>query len=90
MTESATGGIEVHTLHPPERRMLLEMLASERSGEDSLHVAQLGRDETAQRLCQLSMACWTSAETIVFTHYGLHVAESLALRLVDRSVSLPS
>jgi hypothetical protein len=78
--------MKVHTLSAPQRRMLLEMLASERSGEDALHVGPIfGRDRVASSLCRLRMSDWVDAENIVFTEYGRHVAETLATRLVDRS-----
>jgi hypothetical protein len=65
--------------------MLLEMLASERSGEDALHVGEhFDRDRTAIALCELSMSRWVSLDHVVFTSYGRHVAEALAARLLDR------
>jgi hypothetical protein len=77
--------IEVHTLAPAARRMLLEMLASERSGEEALHVGELfDRDRIALELCALEMSRWVSLDHVVFTEYGRHVAEALAARLVDR------
>ena len=78
--------MQVHTLSAPQRRMLLEMLASERAGEEELHAgAVLGRDRVASSLCRLRMADWVDDENIVFTDYGRHVAETLATRLIDRS-----
>ena len=78
--------MQVHTLSAPQRRMLLEMLASERAGEDALYVGPtFGRDRTASSLCRLRMSDWVDAQNILFTYYGRHVAETLATRLVDRS-----
>lgn len=83
--------IEVHTLAPSARRMLLEMLASERSGEAALHVGELfDRDRTALALSELDMSRWVSVTHVVFTEYGRHVAETLAARLVDREQLLAS
>jgi hypothetical protein len=78
--------MHVHILSAPQRRMLLEMLASERAGEDALYVGRtLGRDRTASGLCRLRMTDWVDEQNIIFTDYGRHVAETLATRLVDRS-----
>jgi hypothetical protein len=78
--------MQVHTLSASQRRMLLEMLASERAGEEALYVgAMLGRDRTASSLCRLRMSDWVDAESVIFTDFGRHVAETLATRLVDRS-----
>jgi len=78
--------MQIHTLSASQRRMLLEMLASERAGEDALYVGHaLGRDRTASGLCRLRMSDWVDEQNIIFTDYGRHVAESLATRLVDRS-----
>jgi hypothetical protein len=86
-----TSRIEVCTLAPAARRMLLEMLASERSGEAALHVGELfDRDRTALALCELELSRWISIEHVVFTDYGRTVAESLAARLVDREHLLAS
>jgi hypothetical protein len=75
--------IEVVTLAPDERRMLLEMLASERAGEDALHVGeQFGRNVTAHRLVDLRMTRFCAQDCVVFTSYGRHLAESLACRLI--------
>jgi hypothetical protein len=75
--------IEVYTLAPDERRLLLELLASERSGEESLHVGErFGRNHTARRLEDLRMTRWEARDRIVFTVYGRHVAETLAYRLI--------
>ena len=76
--------IEVHQLSAPERRMLLEMLASERAGEISLHVAHYGRSRVADSLEELAMAEWVADKEIVFTDLGRWLAESLAERLVRR------
>ena len=78
--------MKVHTLDKKQRRMLLEMLASERAGEDALFVGRhLGRDRIASGLCRLRMSDWVDEQCIVFTAHGRHVAETLATRLVDRS-----
>lgn len=77
--------IEVHVLSAPERRMLLELLASERSGEPAVRVVHLGRDEIARSLCALQMTGWVSPTEVVFTEYGRTVAESLAARLIARA-----
>ena len=78
--------MQVHTLSAAQRRMLLELLAGERAGEDALYVGpMLGRDRTASSLCRLRMTDWVDTQNIVFTDYGRHVAETLATRLVDRS-----
>lgn len=78
--------MQVHTLSAPQRRMLLELLTSERAGEDVLYVGHvLGRDRTASGLCRLRMSDWVDDRNIIFTEYGRHVAETLASRLVDRS-----
>jgi hypothetical protein len=70
-------------IEPAQRRMLLEMLASERSGEDALFVgAYFGRDDIADSLCDLDMSYWVNPQEVVLTHLGRHVAESLARRLV--------
>lgn len=61
------------------------MLASERAGEEALHVGELfDRDRIAIALCELDMSRWVSLNHVVFTDYGRHVAEALAQRLVDR------
>jgi len=78
--------MKVHTLTAPQRRMLLELLTSERAGEDALYVgAAMGRDRTASGLCRLRMTDWVDGQNIIFTNYGRHVAETLATRMVDRS-----
>lgn len=80
------GRMKFHTLTAPQRRMLLEMLASERSGEVALFVGSyLGRDRTASELCRLRMADWVAEQEIIFTEYGRTLAERLAARLVDRT-----
>ena len=76
--------IEVHTLSAPERRMLLEMLASERAGELALHVAHYGRGRVAESLAELAMAEWVADNQVVFTELGRWLAEALAERLVYR------
>lgn len=75
--------MQMHVLSSSQRRMLLEMLASERAGEDALFVGEsFGRDEIAEDLCGLELAAWISHDDVVFTDVGRHVAESLARRLV--------
>ena len=75
--------IEVHALAPAERRMLLEMLAGERAGEEALYVGeQFGRHGTARGLCELRMVVWVARDHVAFTAFGRHVAESLANRLI--------
>lgn len=75
--------MQMHVLTSSQRRMLLEMLASERAGEDALYIgACFGRDEIADGLDAVGLALWISADALVFTPLGRHVAESLALRLV--------
>jgi hypothetical protein len=81
------GQIEVLTLSAPERRMLLEMLASERAGELSLHVRQYGRTRVAASLVELAMAEWVADDEVVFTDLGHWLAEALAERLVLRDGS---
>jgi hypothetical protein len=77
---------EVHTLSGAERRMLLEMLASERSGEAALYVGeQPVREDTAATLVELWMSEWISSDAVAFTPYGRYVAEALVDRLVDRA-----
>lgn len=74
--------MEVHTLDPQERRMLLEMLVSERAGEVALHVGEwFGRNAIAEQLCQLRMSDWVDPRHVAFTEMGRYVAESLAERL---------
>jgi len=63
---------------------LLEMLASERADEISLHVAHYGRSRVADSLEELAMAEWVADDEIVFTDLGRWVAEALAERLVRR------
>ncbi len=78
--------MQVHTLSAPQRRMLLELLASERAGEEVLFVGpMMGRDRTASGLCRLRLCDWVDERNIIFTDYGRHVAENLATRLVDGS-----
>ncbi len=80
--------MKVHTLSAPQRRMLLEMLASEREGEHAILVGSfMGRDRTASSLCRLRMADWIDEDEIAFTEQGRWLAESLAARLVDRFAS---
>lgn len=78
--------MQVHVLTAAQRRMLLELLTSERAGEDALFVGHtLGRDRTASGLCRMRLSDWVDEENIIFTDYGRHVAETLATRMVDRS-----
>lgn len=64
--------------------MLLEMLASERAGEDALVAGeQFERDLTAERLCDQGMAEHCGFERVQFTRFGRYVAEQLADRIVD-------
>lgn len=75
--------IEVHTIGSPQRRMLLELLASERAGEDALRIGPYhGRAVIARSLSSMKMACWCDPEHVVLTELGRHVAESLAQRLI--------
>jgi hypothetical protein len=75
--------MQLHVLTSPQRRMLLEMLASERSGEDALFVGtHFGREDIADDLCVNELAAWISPDELVFTDLGHHVAETLARRLV--------
>ncbi len=77
--------MQVHTLSAPQRRMLLEMLVSERAGEDALFVGDyLGRDRTASTLCRLRVVDWVDEQRLIFTDLGRHVAEHLATRLFGR------
>lgn len=63
--------------------MLLEMLASERSGEAALHVGEwFGRHAIAQQLCLLRMSEWVDERHVVFTALGRRFAEVLVERLV--------
>lgn len=78
-------GIEVHRLAATQRRMLLEMLASERAGEHALRIGTLfGRDRIANGLCAHGMAHWLDSDQIVFTEFGRHLAELLARQIVGR------
>jgi hypothetical protein len=75
--------MDVHTLEAQERRMLLEMLASERAGEEALHVGEwFGRNAVAHALCRLRMTEWVDDDHVAFTPVGRRVAEALAERLV--------
>jgi hypothetical protein len=85
---SSTATIEFHALTAPERRLLLELLAAERCGEETLDVIGLGRDRVARRLCEHFMSEWISPREIVFTAYGRHLAETLVLRLVHAKHTL--
>jgi hypothetical protein len=75
--------MEVHTLEAAGRRMLLELLASERAGEPSLRVGdRSGRGATAEQLCRLHLMRWVDRAHVVFTDLGRHLAEGLADRLL--------
>lgn len=77
--------MQVHTLTAPQRRLLLEMLASERDGESALWVGRMfGRDRAASHLCRMRLADWVDEQEVVFTDEGRWLAETLAARLVDR------
>lgn len=83
--------MDVHTLEAQQRRMLLEMLASERSGEAALRVGEwFGRDAIAHQLCRLRMAEWVDDGHVVFTAVGRRVAEALAERLGRPAAMLAS
>lgn len=84
-TQAQRRAIEVYALSDAERRLLLEMLASERCGEDSLDVTEFSRSETADVLVDLRMSRWVSPDCVIFTHYGRAIAETLALRLINRN-----
>ncbi|MEM6989193.1 MAG: hypothetical protein AAF721_01810 [Myxococcota bacterium] len=78
--------IPFHRLAARQRRMLLEMLASERCGEDALHIGRFfGRDVTADGLCTQGLAVRLTPEALVFTDFGRHIAERLATEIVLRS-----
>lgn len=75
--------MQVHTLGAPERRMLLEMLAGERAGEDMMRVGdRFGRSDIARRLCELDMSVWADDDHLELTWEGRWVAEILASHLV--------
>lgn len=75
--------MEMHVLTAAQRRMLLEMLASERAGEEALLVGpHFGREEIALDLCELGFAGWSSRDELVFSDLGRHLAENLVRRLV--------
>jgi hypothetical protein len=81
--------MDVVHLQAPERRMLLEMLAAERSGEDALHVGDcFGRPAIAERLCDWQMSRWVDRAHVCFTAFGRHIAEALADRLAEPSMPL--
>lgn len=81
--------MDVVTLEGPERRMLLEMLASERSGEDALHVGdRFGRPAVADRLCRWQMSSWVDRAHVCFTAFGRHIAQALADRLGEPRMPL--
>ena len=74
--------MEVFTLEPSQRRMLLEMLVGERTGEPTLQLGPVfGRAATAEQLCRLRLAVWVSSDHITFTVVGRDLAEVLADRL---------
>ncbi|MCX4240689.1 hypothetical protein [Paraliomyxa miuraensis] len=75
----------MYVLTAAQRRMLLELLTSERAGEDALFVGHtMGRDRTASGLCRLRLTDWVDEQNIIFTDYGRHVAEAMVTRMVDR------
>ena len=65
--------------------MLLEALASERAGEEWLHVGHWGRDRVASSLHELAMADWAGEDVIVLTEFGRYLAELVASRLIRRT-----
>ena len=80
--------MDVHTLDASQRRMLLEMLAGERSGEEALHVGEwFNRHATADELCGLRMTQWVDPRHVAFTAIGRRVAEALAERLARPSAA---
>lgn len=82
--------ILVHPLPARQRRMLLEMLASERCGEDGLYIGPLfGRARTAGGLCDAALASRRGGgdDRLVFTAHGRYVAEHLARLIVQRSAA---
>jgi hypothetical protein len=83
------GGVDVHVLDDRERRMLLEALAEERAGFTEMRVGAFwGREDTARRLCGQGFASWSSPGEISLTRLGRHLAERLAVRLVQRRSAL--
>jgi hypothetical protein len=77
--------MQVYVLTAAQRRMLLELLTSERAEEDALFVGHtMGRDRTASGLCRLRLTDWVDEQNIILTDYGRHVAESMVTRMVDR------
>lgn len=77
--------IQVHSVSAAQRRMLLEMLASERAGEATLNIRNFGRRAVARGLTEQDMASEAGPDEIVFTTMGRLIAESLAQRIVDRT-----
>lgn len=76
----------VHSLSAPQRRMLLEMLVSERAGEHALRVGRyMDREHIANSLCRLLMVDWVTEQEIIFTEQGRTLAEHLADWVVDRT-----
>ena len=75
---------EVREITPPQRRMLLEALASEQAGEDALYVGpRLGRDVTADGLVTEELAIRIDTEHVILSSLGRRIAEGLVVRLVD-------
>jgi hypothetical protein len=89
-TDQHHSSIEVHILNPSQRRLLLELLASERAGEDVLHVGYFGRDQVAESLCDLGLFEWVSDVHVGLTEHGRWISESLAARIVESRTSLAS
>lgn len=70
-------------LDAPQRRLLLEMLVSERAGEWALFVGhRFGRDTVADALCGLKLCRRVDPEHAVISRLGRQVAQHLASRLV--------
>jgi hypothetical protein len=81
--------MEVVDLQAPERRMLLEMLAAERCGEDVVRIGDcFGRPAIAQRLCGWQMSRWVDRAHVRLTAFGRHIAEALADRLAQPRIPL--
>ncbi len=75
--------VPFYTMSPSERRLLLEMLATEQSGETATFVGEDGRDRVASSLCDLQMARWISCDYVTLTGYGQSIAETLVLRVCE-------
>lgn len=79
--------IEVLRLGSRHRQMLLEMLASERSGESAVDFGRLERRRVAFELCEMSVARQVGPDHAVLTPLGRHVAERLVARLLGDSLA---